>query len=401
MVRRIKNITSLKKIIYIKFGELTLKGKNKKDFVWCLYQNIKKALISFKKLDIQLRYDAIVIANVPSTKYANILDITKNIPGIAVVIEAYVIERNIDKLYDFLQSSLENKVQSFKIFVNRSDKSFYPNSVNFACQIGDFVLKHFKKMYVDVNKPQLKINIEIKHSCFVVYFNKIKARGGFPLGINGRILMLISGGIDSPVAAWLLMKKGFHVDFLTFISPPHTTNKAKDKVNKLISIITLKGKIEKPVLYTCKFTNIQHEIAHISNHRYQITIMRRFFFRIAQDLCKKFNYDAIATGESLGQVASQTIKSLMTIDNVLDNSIVLRPLLTYDKSEIISLAKEIGTYETSILPYPDACAMFVPTNPVTKPIIKEAINCEKQLLLIEKIYQRVFDNQITKETIDE
>lgn len=401
MAKRSKNTNSLKKIIYIKFGELNLKGKNRNEFVRCLYKNILIALSAFKKLTIQLNYDSIAISNISSSKYSHILDIVKNIPGISIVIEAYVIDRNIDTLHQFLLTMLKNENKSFKVFVNRNDKTFLPNSVDFARQIGSIVLNNFPKMHVDVNNPQIKINIEIKSSHFVVYFNKIKARGGFPLGINGRVLMLISGGIDSPVAAWLMMKKGFHVDFLTFISPPYTTKKAKNKVNKLIKIITLNGKIEKPVLYTCKFTELQQEIAHITNHRYQITIMRRYFFKIAQDLCKKWHYDAIATGESLGQVASQTINSLTVIDNVLDDIIVSRPLLTYDKSEIIALARQIGTYNTSILPYPDACAMFVPAHPVTKPCINEAIKCEKELSLIDRIYKSVINNQIVKESIDE
>jgi thiamine biosynthesis protein ThiI len=201
MAKRSKNTNSLKKIIYIKFGELNLKGKNRNEFVRCLYKNILFALSAFKKLTIQLNYDSIVISNISSSKYSNILDIAKNIPGISIVIEAYVIDRNIDTLHQFLLTMLKNENKSFKVFVNRNDKTFLPNSVDFASQIGSIVLNHFPKMHVDVNNPQIKIYIEIKSSLFIVYFNKIKARGGFPLGINGRVLMLISGGIDSPVAA--------------------------------------------------------------------------------------------------------------------------------------------------------------------------------------------------------
>ncbi|MCQ2748264.1 MAG: tRNA 4-thiouridine(8) synthase ThiI [Mycoplasmoidaceae bacterium] len=292
---------------------------------------------------------------------------------------------------------MSNDKTTFKVITKRHDKKYPTDSMEFSKQMGGFFLQNFKKFSVDIHKPELKINIEIKQDAFIVYFNKIKGTGGFPLGINGRVLMLISGGIDSPVAASLLMKKGFHVDFLTFVSPPHTTKKAEDKVRSLIKKITLDGKLEKPLLYICKFTDIQHEIAHITNHSYQITIMRRYFFRIGQYLAKTQHYDAIATGESLGQVASQTIESMTTISQVLDNVVVLRPLLTYDKIEIIDLANQLGTYSISILPYPDACSMFVPANPTTKPDIDKALKLEKELLLIDTIYKRVINKHIKRE----
>lgn len=193
------------------------------------------------------------------------------------------------------------------------------------------------------------------------------------------------------------MKRGFHVDFLTFISPPHTTKKSLTKTIDLIKKITLLKRIERPILYVCNFTPLQHEIAHISNHSYQITIMRRYFFRIGQYLAKLHGYSAIATGENLGQVASQTIESIITISQVIKDTIVLRPLLTYDKEEIISLAKKIGSFEISILPYPDACSSFVPTNPVTKPKIAIAEKLEKEMIMIKAIYEKTIKNIVKKE----
>lgn len=395
MAKRSKS--KIDKLIYIKYGELTLKGKNRREFVTCLWNNVKKALADFKTLNIVKQFDSMTIDHIPASKYDKVFNVVKAIPGIAFVIEGYGITRELKDLHAFIKTTIENKKQTFKVLTKRSDKKYPTDSMEFSRQLGGFILKNFKNLSVDIHKPDLKVNVEIKEDRFIVYFNKVKGVGGFPLGINGRVLMLISGGIDSPVAASLLMKKGFHVDFLTFVSPPHTSKEAENKVRKLIKQITLDSRLEKPLLYICKFTDLQHEIAHITNHSYQITIMRRYFFRIAQHLVKTQHYDAMATGESLGQVASQTIESMTTISNVLDNVVVLRPLLTYDKLEIINLAEKLNTYNISILPYPDACSMFVPANPTTKPTIEKAVKLEKELMLIDTIYKRVISKHIKKE----
>ena len=389
---------TITKIIYIKFGELVLKGKNRHQFSTLLFKNVKKALFDFRKLIFVYKYDAILIKNIPSKSFIEIFNIIKMIPGIRLVIEANLIPRNRIKLCSFLTKNLPKKdFFTFKIKTKRIDKKYPTNSLEFDCDIGNFVLKKFCNAKVDVHQPQILINIEINNECFIVYWNKQNGLGGFPLGINGRVLALISGGIDSPIASHLLMKRGFHVDFLTFISPPHTTKKSLTKTIDLIKKITLSKRIEQPILYICNFTPLQHEIAHISNHSYQITIMRRYFFRIAQYLAKLHNYSAIATGENLGQVASQTIESIITISHVIKDTIVLRPLLTYDKEEIISLAKKIGSFEISILPYPDACSSFVPTNPVTKPKIAIAEKLEKEMIMIKAIYEKTIKNIVKKE----
>jgi thiamine biosynthesis protein ThiI len=286
---------------------------------------------------------------------------------------------------------------TFKVKAKRLDKTYSLNSMQIAKNMGGEILKHFSLFKVDVHHPYLEITIEIYNQYALFYIHKIKGMGGFPLGINGRVLLLMSGGIDSPVAGHLLMKKGMHVDFLTFISPPHTDVRALNKVRKLRKLLTLNNKIECAKLFIVNFTKLQHEISHISNHSYQITIMRRYFIRVAMDLANKYHYDAIATGESLGQVASQTIESLTTINNVNTNKLILRPLLTYDKNEIISLARLINTYNTSILPYADACSLFVPTRPVTKPKADIAQKLELELDLISDIYHNTIDKYITIE----
>jgi thiamine biosynthesis protein ThiI len=390
----------MERIIFIKYGELVLKGKNKKDFINCLYRNLLRVLADFNDINIKREHDACVISDINNNDYESILNILKHVPGIELIIPAYTASKIFNDLSKDIIKQLETLQivkTTFKVNGKRQDKTYELNSMELAKKMGGVILDHFSHFKVDVHQPQLIITIEIRKNSSIFYFSRIRGCGGFPLGINGCVLMLISGGIDSPVAANLLLKKGFNVDFLTFISPPHTDERALDKVRTLRRIITMDSKLEKSKLYVVNFTKLQHEIAHISNHSYQITIMRRYFFRVAHDLAKKYKYDAIATGESLGQVASQTIESMQTIQNSIGDFMVLRPLLTYDKSEIIQLAKQYGTYETSILPFADSCSLFVPTNPTTKPTIHTANRLESELELIQSIYQTILDKYITIE----
>lgn len=387
---------NFKKIIYIKYGELTLKGKNRVNFIDCLYTNIKNALKEFDDVVITKSFDNMIIS-FSEKNHNEIIEILKRIPGIYQIINAYEISStDLDRISEFIIDILKNKdFKTFKVITNRHDKSCPISSMDFSKQMGGKILSKIKNLKVLMDDPEIYLYFEIKQKQTIFYFEKINGFGGFPVGINGKILLMISGGIDSPVAASLLLKKGMHVDFLTFITPPHTSEKVLDKVKKLINLVTLDNKLEQPKLYVCNFTHIQHELAHISDKSYQITLMRRYFYRIANYLKNKEKYHAIATGESLGQVASQTIQSLTCISNVLDDQTqVLRPLLTYDKLDIIKLAKQVKTYETSIFPYEDCCTLFVPKSPVTKPSIDVAIKLEQELDLIDDIYKNVIKNNI-------
>ncbi|MBP5256955.1 MAG: tRNA 4-thiouridine(8) synthase ThiI [Mycoplasma sp.] len=387
-------LTNISQIIYLKYGELTLKGKNRINFIDCLYKNIVNALKQFKSIKIIKKFDSMEI-NCNKKDYLKVLEIVKRIPGILQIIEAFKIWGNqIKQVKSDILSLIKNKkFKSFKVVTKRHDKSFSINSMEYSKLIGEIVLKNIKNKKVIMDNPDLTINIEIHSNNIIIFFERIDGVGGFPIGINGKALSLISGGIDSPIASSLVMKKGMHVDFVTFITPPHTSNLALKKVKDLIKIITLNKKLEKPKIFVVNFTMIQHELTHISDKSYQITLMRRYFFRIANYLKNKYKYDAIVTGESLGQVASQTIESIQVIENVLDNkTIVLRPLLIYDKMEIIKIARKLKTYDVSILPYADCCALFVPKSPITKPRIRIAKKLESELSLIDKI----FDDTITK-----
>ncbi len=386
------------KIIYLKYGELTLKGKNKKLFINQLFSNIKVALKDFP-IKIIKKYDSCTIEIKDGNLFDQVLKILATIPGIALVIPAYQVDKDFNRLVDEITNKISFKeTTTFKIETKRHDKSYELNSMEFSRKLGHYLLLNNKNLKVDVKQPKIKITVEIHKEKFIYYFERIKGLGGFPIGCGGRVLMLISGGIDSPVAAHLLMKKGYKVDFVTFVSPPHTKPEALEKVRKLIKQLTFSCPYV-PKLYVVNFIKLQHEISHIFDHSYQITIMRRYFFRIAEHLKNTNEYDAIATGESLGQVASQTIQSMNTIESVLENTIVLRPLLTFDKLEIINIANKIGTYETSILPFEDSCSLFVPQNPVTKPTIHKAQKLENELELISSIYNITIEKHIEQERI--
>ncbi|MDR2557427.1 MAG: tRNA 4-thiouridine(8) synthase ThiI [Mycoplasmataceae bacterium] len=384
-------------VIYIKYGELVLKGKNKKDFINCLYRNVRKALQKYPKCMIVKQFDNMVINHVLASQVNAIINILRYIPGILYIIKAYPTKSTYAAIKTAVLKKLPEQKCTFKVETKRNDKRFPINSMDFSKKLGGDILAAFKQYKVIMEQPDLLIKVEIKPKVSYFYFDRIPGIGGFPIGINGKVLMLISGGIDSPVAAALLLKKGYQVDFLTFITPPHTSPKALDKVRRLVKIVNRNDQLCKSKLFIVNFTNLQHELAHLAIPAYQITIMRRYFFRIARDLAQKDHYQAIATGESLGQVASQTIQSMQTIQQAVNDFLILRPLLTYDKSEIINLAKKYGTYDVSIEPYADCCALFVPQNPATKPTIHTALELEKSLGLADAIYQKILTTYLTIE----
>ena len=390
----------LSKIIYLKYGELTLKGKNRVNFINLLYQNIRNALKDIKNIEIKKSFDNCVV-KCDEQDVEKTITILKRIPGIYQIIEAYfTCELDMPKVGSIIVNKItqkinDEKIKTFKVYTKRHDKKYPINSMEYSRQIGGIVLKEFPFLKVVMEQPQLAINIEVKEDGTIFYFDKILGTGGFPVGINHKALMLISGGIDSPVAASLLLKKGMKVDFVTFMTPPHTSDEALNKVIELVKRVTLDYRLHNPRLFVVNFTYIQHELAHMSNKSYQITLMRRYFYRIANYLAKKYNYSAIATGESIGQVASQTLGSMKTIESVLDNDLlVFRPLLTFDKLEIIEIAEQINTYEVSILPYNDCCSLFVPKSPTTNPSIKIAEAIEKELDFINEIFNDTLNKYI-------
>lgn len=376
----------MNKKIIIKYGELFLKGKNKKEFIKALYKNIKKALSNFQ-INLKDNYSMFTLEF--DSKYeSEIIKILKLIPGIHHFYLCTEVETNIDKICEFA-NSFDKKYKTFKIEVKRRYKDFLQQP-----EIKSKVAKHIltnNDIKVDVHNPELIINIDIhdEHKTFI-WFDKINGVSGLPIGVNGSCLSLLSGGIDSPVASFLIQKKGQRVDYLTFITSD-VTDKTIKKLKGLINKITLNSKIHKPKFYIIDFTIVQHELMHISNEKYRITLMRRSFYRIASELAKKYKYDALICGDSLGQVASQTIESISVISNVCSDIQIFRPLLAFDKIEIINIAKMIDTYDLSISEHEDVCSMFAPKHPITKPKLKIAIELEKELQLLKSLEEIVIN----------
>ncbi len=377
-------------IIYVKYGELTLKGKNKKDFINTLFQNVKKALKDFENIKIVKEFDNIKIFDCHQELNA-IVNILCSIPGIEWVIPASLIPRDIDTLKDITFNYM-NEGESFRIDCRRKDKSFFLKSTQITSIVAGNILSNKKYTKVNLHTPDKKISIEVNNDHFIVYETKLKGCGGFPVGVNKRALVLISGGIDSPVAGHLMQKKGCVVDYITFITPPYTTPESLEKTMDLIRVITLNGRIQNSRLFVINFTPILQELNHIENESYKITLMRRSFFRIARRIAGMIDAKAIVTGESIGQVASQTMESMETISSAVKDILIYRPLLTLDKKEIIDIAKDINTYEISIKPYSDSCSIFAPKKPVTKPNVRKAEEYESKLEYLSLLEESVIKN---------
>lgn len=388
-------------VIYIKYSELTLKGKNRMEFVRILAQNIKYALkqISHK---LTYYYDYLVLEDFNDANIDEIIKILEVIPGINSFSLAYLVEKDLQKLNKLVLDVTNNLLKEqtltkFRITCSRTDKSF-SSSLEIIDLLATTLLTN-TNLKVSLKEYDLNLQIEVKKDYIFVFYKSIKGVNGLPIRSSGNCLMLLSGGIDSPVASRLLMQRGLYVNFLTFITPPHTSEKALQKVRDLVKLITVNNKLSHAKLFVCNFSNLQHELSHIKKESYRITLMRRCFFRIAKEIAIKNNFKAIATGESLGQVASQTIESMQVISNVLDDFLILRPLISFDKEEIIKLANKYNTYETSILPYDDSCSLFAPKNPVTKPTIKTANELEESCFLLDDLIKNTIEKDIHVEEI--
>lgn len=369
------------KLIMIKYGELTTKKANRKMFINMLENNINKIL---KDENYKITKDRVrMYIECNSDSLDNIIKKLKKIFGIHSIVIADKVNTNIESIKEKILEKINNDYKTFKVNTKRADKSFEIHSMDFNNIIGGYVLKN-TNLKVDVHNPDVLINIEIRKEGTFIYTNEIKGLGGYPVGIQGKGLLMLSGGIDSPVAGYLSLKRGVDLECLYFESPPHTSVEAKNKVLKLASIINeYSGNIKVNVV---PFTKIQEEIYKNCPDSYIITIMRRMMYRIAEEVAKRKNLKVIINGESIGQVASQTLTSMIVINNVT-NMPVIRPVACMDKLEIIDIATKIGTYETSILPYEDCCTIFLPKHPVINPDLNKAI-----------IYENSFDY---KQLIDE
>ncbi len=358
----------MNKLIMIKYGELTTKKANRKLFIQILDNNIKKIL---KDFDIKIKKDRVRMYIEYSNEDLNqVVNKLKKVFGIHGIVVAHKVNNNTDEIKFKVLELLKNESnKTFKVITKRADKRFEISSMDFNNVIGGFVLKN-TNLKVDVHNPDINIHIEIRLEGTFIYLDEIKGIGGYPVGVQGKGLLMLSGGIDSPVAGYLSLKRGVDLECLYFESPPHTSVEAKNKVIELARIINeYSGNIKVNVV---PFTKLQEAIYKNVPDNYIITIMRRMMYRIAHKLCIKNNLKIIINGESIGQVASQTLSSMIVINNVT-NLPVIRPVACMDKLEIIDIANKINTYETSILPYEDCCTIFLPKHPVINPELDKCL----------------------------
>ena len=350
--------------IIIRFGELSTKGKNKKDFIFTLARSIKRHLIDYQDLyEMKINHDHIYL-NLKE-KNLDLAEILKNIQGmysfsLALKVEDAELE-NINSI--ILEQIKKEEGKTFKVHARRIDKSYPYISDDINREVASNILKN-TDLKVDVHNPDILISIEIRTDGAYIFTQTIKGIGGYPEGSIGKCMMMLSGGIDSPVASYLLMRRGVELYFIHFASPPYTNSGV---INKLEDILTTLNDYQTKInLYIIPFTKIQEKIYEVSEKGYQVTIMRRMMYRIAARLAKYKNITCIANGESIGQVASQTLDSMYVINKVIDLP-VIRPLATYDKNDIISISKKINTYDISIRPYVDCCTIFPVLEPKTSP----------------------------------
>ena len=361
----------MNRLIMIKYGELTTKKANRKTFINILNNNILKVLHGYS---VNIKKDRVrMYIECDENDITEITEKLQKIFGLHSIVICHKVNTNIDEISSKVLELLKNtKFKTFKINTKRADKKFPIPSMEFNNKMGGVVLKN-TDLKVDVHTPDVLVNIEIRHEGTFIYTNEIQGIGGYPVGIQGKGLLMLSGGIDSPVAGYLSLKRGVDLECLYFESPPHTSIEAKNKVIKLASIIDeYSGNIKVNIV---PFTKLQETIYKNVPDNYVITIMRRMMYRIAEKVAKKNKCKILINGESIGQVASQTLSSMIVINNVT-NLPVIRPVACMDKIEIIGIAKKIKTYETSILPYEDCCTIFLPKHPVINPDLDKCIKYE-------------------------
>ena len=380
----------MEKLIFIKYGELTTKKDNRGFFLKTINNNIKKVLID----DVEIKYDYGRMFIIPrNNNYDLVIDKLKNVFGIHEIITAYKLsDRELDTIKSSIIELLSNKeFNTFKVDVKRSDKKYPIDGMELRKILGGHILKNIKNIKVDVNNPDIVVTIEIRINEVLIYFDGIKGLGGYPVGTLGKGLLMLSGGIDSPVAGYLAIKRGVKLEGIYFESPPHTSIAAKNKVKELAKILSKYNCNFK--LHVINFTEIQESIYRNIPRDYLITIMRRMMYRISAIIASRNNCKVIVNGESIGQVASQTLTSMSAINEVIKMP-VIRPVACFDKLEIIDISKKIDAYETSILPFEDCCTIFVPKHPVINPEKSKCEEYEKLINYEDMIYKAVKEHEV-------
>ncbi len=378
-------------ILIVKYGEIGVKGKNRYIFENRLIRNIRNMLKPIGRFNVYKEYGRIYV-DLEDYDYEEVIEEVRKVFGIVGVCPGVRAKKDYDTLKEIALKMLEEKIEAgyktFKVESRRGDKSFGLTSQEMSMDIGGYLLsKVGDRINVDVRNPEVKIKCEYREFHTMVYSDTIPGYGGLPLGTNGRAMSLLSGGIDSPVATWMVAKRGMEVEAVHFHSYPFTSERSQEKVKDLAKILAKYcGRVR---LHKVNILEIQKAIGENCNEEETTILSRRFMMRIAQRLSEKRHCDALITGESIGQVASQTIQGLTCTNAVVDLP-VFRPLIAMDKSDIVDIAKKIGTFETSIVPEEDCCSVFSPRKPVTKPRL-EKIEKSETALDIEKLIQDAID----------
>ncbi len=374
------------RVVLIKYGELTTKKGNRNYFIHVLYQNIEKKL---KGLDVSISQDiSRMYIEFQEENLELVLSRLNQVFGIHTYQVAYKIETDVDLIKEQIVSMMKEKTGTFKVVTKRSDKTFPIESTEFSRQMGSVLLKSNASLSVDVHQPDTTLTIEILKKYTYLYTDIYYGLGGYPVGTQPKGMLMLSGGIDSPVAGYLALKRGVKLEAVYFEAIPHTSIEARNKVIELCRKLT--SFTDKIHLHVVPFTEIQETIYKECNPEYCITIMRRMMYRITERLSKKYKCLAIVNGESIGQVASQTLTSMSVINQVTSMP-VIRPVACLDKLEIIDLAKKIDTYDISILPYEDCCTIFVPKHPVIHPVLEECLK-EETKFDYEAMIERTVSN---------
>lgn len=382
----------MKQIILVKYGEIILKGLNRHTFEDMLIKNIKKALGTIEA-EVWRAQATIYVDLADETNMENAIMRLQKVFGIVALIRAYVLPKEFEALKpaarDCLREELEN-AKTFKVEAKRADKKYPMQSPQICCELGGYLNECYPHLAVDVKNPEKLVMVEVRETNIYLYCSRIKGLGGMPVGSNAKAVLLLSGGIDSPVAGFMVAKRGVALEAVHFFSHPYTSQRAKDKVMELARLLgEYTGGLK---VHIVPFTDIQLAIKEKCPPEQLTIIMRRFMMTIAEKIANKVGAKALVTGESIGQVASQTVEALYVTNDAVSMP-VFRPVIGMDKEEIVEIARRINTFETSVLPYEDCCTIFTPRHPLTKPKLENIVKSERLLAFDALVEQAVVETE--------
>ena len=380
-------------MLLLKLGEVVLKGLNRRSFEDKLVSNVRRRVKHYGSFQVYVRQSTIYVE--PQSETCDMeaaYKVCRQVFGIVAVARAVPCEKTLEAIVETAKTYLAGEfanAKTFKVESKRADKQFYLNSIQISQAVGSQLGRAFPSVRVDVHKPDLTVYVEIREKFAYVHAPSVPGAGGLPIGMGGHAVSLLSGGLDSPVSSWMIARRGVELEMVHFVSPPYTSQQALDKVLELAKLLT--AYCGRMIVHIIPFTEIQEEIRRNCPEEFFTLIMRRFMMRLAEAVAKKAGAKALVTGESLGQVASQTMMALGVTEDVTTMP-VLRPLIGMDKVEIIRMAREIGTFDTSILPYEDCCTVFTPRHPATRPNIED-VRAAEAVLDVEGLIAKALEGE--------